>query len=67
MSGTGARHIARERGAFDQQESVPVPEEKRSLSISAQVWTAVHMDAETLVYMAELFGCTVEEFAQRYK
>jgi hypothetical protein len=64
MNDSGARHIARERGAFDKHEPVLVPEERLS---SAQVWTSVHMDAETLIYMAELFDCTVEDFTQRYR
>jgi hypothetical protein len=67
MNDRGARHLARERGAFDKEDVVPVPEEKRSLSASSQVWASASMDTETLVYMAELFDCTVEEFTQRYK
>lgn len=58
MSTAGAVYLARERQALK-----PPPHEPEKLG---PVWQRIRMDADTVVILAAICGCTVKEFLERY-
>lgn len=60
------RFIARERGAFDADGAPSVAEK---LPCGRPLWESAFrtMDTDTLIYLAELFECTVSELTRRYE
>lgn len=70
------RYVARERGAFEQQDDVPVFEICRGeiyavpdgLSVPKKqpLFASVRMDSGTVETLADICGCTIHEFSKRY-
>jgi hypothetical protein len=66
---TAGRHLAIERGAFDkpEPETAPEPEPEPVRKSKEPIWKCARMDSETFAYLADICGCTTDEFNDRYE
>lgn len=71
MPHTAGRYIAGDRGAFDTEVGPPAVDNspQSSTAPTCPLWEAAasHWDGSTVAMLAEISGCSVTEFLDRYE